>query len=158
MIWHVPNVVMLAADKITQFLYWATDGRLGERQLRYSMLLLHAIGRKTGKRRTHTLLYIRDGENLVVCASNNGSSRPPAWYLNLEAYPRVRIQHGRIRRKVIAETVTPEERERLWQMFVKVRPQYADYQKITSRVFPIVILRPPPTRESASSDQGGSRV
>jgi len=146
---------MLAADKITQFLYWATDGRLGERQLSYSMLLLHTIGRKTGQKRTHTLLYIRDGENLVVCASNNGSPQPPAWYLNLEANPRVRIQHGRIQREVIAEMASPEERERLWQMLLKVRPQYADYQKITSRVFPIVLLKPLPVGESEFPGQEG---
>jgi F420H(2)-dependent quinone reductase len=156
--WHVPNAVMLAADKVTQFLYWATGGRVGERQLSYSMLLLHTIGRKTGKKRTHTLLYIRDGENLVVCASNNGSPQPPAWYLNLEANPRVRIQHGRIQREAIAETVPPEERERLWLMLLKVRPQYADYKKFTSRVFPIVVLKPLPVGESESSGQGGNRV
>ena len=147
---------MLAADKFTQFLYWATGGWLGEKQLSYSMLLLHTVGRKTGKKRTHTLLYIRDGENLVVCASNNGSTKLPAWYLNLRATPRVRIQHGRISREVIAETVGPEERKRLWQMLLKVRPQYADYQKYTNRVFPIVILKPLPAGESilAKSKKG----
>ena len=155
MSWHIPNAVMLAADQITQFLYWATGGRLGEKQSSYSMLLLHAIGRKTGKRRTHTLLYFRDGDNLVVCASNNGSPQLPAWYLNIQANPRVRIQHGRIQREVIAETADPEERERLWQMLLKVRPQFADYQKTTSRVFPIVLLKPLPAGESELSDQGG---
>ena len=154
MSWHVPNAVMLAADKITQFLYWTTGGRLGERQLSYSILLLHTIGRKTGKRRTHALLYFRDGDNLVVCASNNGSPRLPAWYLNLQATPGVRIQHGRIQREVIAETVSPEERERLWQMLLKIRPQFADYQKATSRVFPIVLLKPLPAGRSASSSKG----
>jgi len=117
--WHVPNAVMLAADRFTQVLYRVSGGWLGERQLSYSMLLLHTVGRKTGKKRTHTLLYIRDGENLVVCASNNGSTKLPAWYLNLRATPRVRIQHGRISREVIAETVGPEERERLWQRLLK---------------------------------------
>ena len=146
---------MLTADKFTQMLYWSTGGRLGEKQLSYSMLLLHTIGRKTGKRRTHTLLYFRDGENLVVCASNNGSSDLPAWYLNLQAQPRVHIQHGRIQREVIAETVGPEEWERLWQQLLKVRPQYADYQKFTTRVFPIVILKPLPAGESSSPGQGG---
>src|SRR5438270_4406204 len=146
---------MLAADKFTQFLYWSTGGRVGERQLRYSMLLLHTIGRKTGKRRTHTLLYFRDGENLVACASNNGSPQPPAWYLNLEANPRVWIQHGRIQREVIAETALPEERERLWQMLLKVRPQFADYQKITSRVFPIIVLKPLPASEGEVTGQEG---
>jgi deazaflavin-dependent oxidoreductase (nitroreductase family) len=156
--WHVPNAVMLAADKITQFLYWTTGGRLGERQLSYSMLLLHTIGRKTGKRRTHTLLYFRDGDNLVVCASNNGSPRLPAWYLNLQANPRVRIQHGRIKQEVIAETAGPEEREHLWQMLLKVRPQFADYQKATSRVFPMILLKPLPAGEGGSSGQAEEQV
>ncbi len=154
MSWHVPNAVMLAADKVTQFLYWATGGRLGEKQLSYSMLLIHTIGRKTGKRRTHTLLYFRDGDNLVVCASNNGSPQLPAWYLNLQATPGVRIQYGRIQREVIAETVGPEERERLWQMMLKVRPQFADYQKSTSRVFPMVLLKPLPAERNTSSSEG----
>ena len=141
---------MLAADRFTQFLYGISGGWLGERQLSYSMLLLHTIGRKTGRRRTHTLLYFRDGENLVVCASNNGSPQLPSWYLNLQEQPRVLIQHGRVRREVLAETVSGAERERLWQMLLKVRPQFADYQKYTSREFPIVILKPLPASESVS--------
>ncbi len=151
MSWHVPNAVMLTADKLTQFVYWATSGRLGERQLRYSMLLLHTIGRKSGKRRTHTLLYFRDGEDLVICASNNGAPQPPAWYLNLLENPRVYIQHGQIKREVIAETVGPAERERLWQRLLEVRPQFADYQQNTSRVFPLIRLKPLPAEQRASS-------
>ena len=158
MSWHVPNAVMLVADQITQFLYWVTGGRLGERQLSYSMLLLHTIGRKTGKKRTHTLLYFWDGDNLVVCASNNGSPQPPAWYLNLQANPLVRIQHGRIKQEVIAETAGTEERERLWQMMLKVRHQFADYQKATSRVFPMVFLKPLPSGDGASSGQAEEQV
>jgi deazaflavin-dependent oxidoreductase (nitroreductase family) len=154
--WHIPDAVMLTADKFTQWLYCSTDGRVGEKQLSYSMLLLHTIGRKSGKRRTHTLLSIKDGENLVVCASNNGSPSLPAWYLNLQANPQVRIQYGRIEREVIAETVSsPEERERLGQKLLTVRPDYADYQKYTSRVFPLVLLKPLPEGEGESFGQGG---
>ena len=150
MSWHIPDALVLAADRITRFLYWISGGRLGEKQLHYSMLLLHSSGRKSGRVRTHTLLYFRDGENLVVCASNNGSPRLPAWYLNLQAHPRVWVQHGRARREVIAETVGPEERERLWPMLLKVRPQYADYQKHTTRVFPLVMLKPLPEAEHSA--------
>lgn len=156
MSWHIPDVLVLAADKITQVVYRISGGRLGEKQLHYSMLLLHSIGRKSGQVRTHTLLYIRDGDNLVVCASNNGSPQLPAWYLNLQAHPRVWVQHGRTRREIIAETAGPEERERLWPMFLKVRPQYTDYQKYTSRVFPIVILKPLPGEEHNVARQGGT--
>ena len=141
---------MLAADKLTQFTYWATAGRVGERQLSYSMLLLRTIGRKSGKQRTPTLLYFRDGEDVIICASNNGSPRPPAWYLNLRANPRVHIQHGRIQREVIAETVGPEDWKRLWQRLLEVRPQYAEYQKTTSRLFPLIRLKPLSVEESES--------
>ncbi len=72
---HVPDSVMLMADQATQFLYRVTDGRVGGRQFHYSMLVLHAIGRKSGEPRPHALLYFRDGENLVVCASNNGAQK-----------------------------------------------------------------------------------
>jgi deazaflavin-dependent oxidoreductase (nitroreductase family) len=146
---------MLSADKLTQFVYWATAGRAGERQMHYSMLLLHTIGRKSGKRRTHTLLYFRDGDDLVICASNNGSSRPPAWYLNLQASPQVSVQHGRIRREVMAETVGPEDWQQLWERLLEIRPQYADYQKTTSRVFPLVRLKLLSVKESESPPSKG---
>ena len=149
---------MLAADRFTQVLYRVSGGWLGEKQLSYSMLLLHTIGRKTGQRRTHTLLYFRDGDNLVVCASNNGSPQLPAWYLNLQAQPRVSIQHGRVQREVMAETIGPEERERLWQKLLQVRPQFADYQKYTTREFPIVILKPLPATEHVFPGQGGKAL
>ena len=155
MSWHIPDPMMLVADRFTQFLYRATGGLLGEKQLSYSVLLLHTIGRKTGKKRTHALLYFRDGENLVICASNNGSTQSPAWYLNLQANPRVHIQHGRIRREVTAETVGPEERERLWPKLLTVRPQFADYQQYTSREFPIIMLKPLPAVNGSVSGQGG---
>jgi deazaflavin-dependent oxidoreductase (nitroreductase family) len=142
---------MLSADKVTQFVYWATAGRVGERQGRYSMLLLHTIGRKSGKRRTHTLLYFQDGDDLVICASRNGSPQPPAWYLNLQASPRVQVQYGRIRREVLAVTVDSEDRERLWTRFVDIFPRYADEQNMTSRLFPIVRLKPLSARESEVS-------
>ncbi len=151
MSWRLPYAAVLAVDKLTQFVYWATNGRLGEHQLRYSMLLLHTVGRKSGKRRTHTLLYFQDGDDFVICASNNGAPRPPAWYLNLLATPRVWIQHGRIRREVIAVIADPQDRERLWQRLLEVRPQFADYQRHTSRVFPLIRLKPLPTTESASA-------
>ncbi len=154
MSWHIPNIVVLAADKATQFFYSATGGRLGERQLHYSMLLLHTIGRKSGKQRTHTLLYFRDGEDLIICASNNGSQNHPAWYLNLQANPRVRIQHGQVQREVIAETVGPQDYERLWQALLQVRPHYDDYKKRTARVFPLIRLKPLASDERGSLQKG----
>jgi deazaflavin-dependent oxidoreductase (nitroreductase family) len=157
---HVPDSVMLMADRATQFLYRVTDGRVGGQQLHYSMLVLNAIGRKSGEPRPHALLYFRDGDNLVVCASNNGSPKLPGWYLNVQAQPRVWVQHGRIKREVIAETVVDEkERERLWQRLLQVRPNFAEYQKSTTRVFPMVVLKPLPGEEGKLTNlERGSRM
>ena len=133
---------MLADDKVTQFLYWATGGRLGERQLRYSMLLLQTVGRRSGEVRTHTLLYLRDGENMVICASNNAQSHYPGWYWNLKANPHAKVRAGRQRYEVIAEEVTGAEYDRLWQRFMATVSLYGDHRKRTTRPFPILLLKP----------------
>lgn len=139
---RLPTTFISFIDTVTRFIYRATDGRLGGKQGKYSMLLLQTIGRKSGQARTHTLLYIRDGENMVVCASNNGEPRHPGWYWNLKANPRAQVQAGRRRYEVSAEMATGEEYEQLWQKLLAVRPQYAEYRTHTKRVFPIVILKP----------------
>lgn len=131
-----------AVDRITQWVYRLSAGRLGEREARYRMLLLQTTGRRSGKPRTHTLLYARDGERLVVCASNHGAPEHPAWYLNLQANPRVLVQTGRTRREMLAETTSGAERQRLWQMLLAVWPRYASYQAGISREIPVVILKP----------------
>ncbi len=129
-------------DLITQFVYRVTDGRLGAVQGKVTMLLLHSVGRKTGKIRTHSLQYQRDGKDYLLVASNFGLPKPPAWYLNLQANPRVRIQAGRAHLVVVAHTATPEERKRLWPRVVAKHPPYAAYQAATSREIAVVILTP----------------
>ncbi len=136
------RVFMLAADRTTQALYRLSGGRIGGQQLRYSILLLHTTGRKTGRIRTHALLYIRDGERYIVCASNYGAPRHPSWYLNLRAHPRARIETGPRRLEVLAEVAEGEERERLWQRWLSVWPPAAGYERDAGRELPIVILRP----------------
>jgi len=138
---RLPDTLVTLVDYVTQLVYRLTDGRLGEKQLKYSMLLLHTVGRKTGQTRTHTLLYVYDGEDIIICASNNGQSRNPAWYLNLKANPRAQVQAGRRRYEMVAEIASGEQYERLWQKLLAVRPQYAEYRTRTTREFPIVILK-----------------
>jgi deazaflavin-dependent oxidoreductase (nitroreductase family) len=139
---HIPTTFVNFVDKATRWLYYWTDGRSGGKQGKYSMLLLHTVGRKTGQVRTHTLLYLRDGENMVVCASNNGQSHYPGWYWNLKANPRARVQAGRQHYNVVAEEVTGAEYDRLWQKFLETISLYADHRKRTARPFPILLLKP----------------
>jgi deazaflavin-dependent oxidoreductase (nitroreductase family) len=142
---HLARLGIRALDTITLWVYRVSGGRLGERELNYSMLLLQTVGRRSGQPHTHTLLYIRDGERLIVCASFFGAAQHPAWYLNLQANPRVYVQVGRTRQEMLAETASGAERERLWQMLLKVWPPYARYQAGITREIPVVVLKPLPS-------------
>ncbi len=106
------------------------------------VLLLGTQGRKSGKRRTTPLLYLRDGDNMVVVASNGGTSSQPAWWLNLQASPEAAAQVGGRRLHVRAEAVGGEERRRLWGRLVQMYGPYEGYQRKTDREIPVVVLRP----------------
>ena len=82
---------MRTVDVLTQAAYRASGGRVGARQAGRDILLLTTVGRKSGQERTHALLFVRDGERYVVCGSNFGDARHPAWYLNLSGASR---RHG----------------------------------------------------------------
>jgi F420H(2)-dependent quinone reductase len=106
------------------------------------MLLLDHVGARSGTLRTSPLLYVPDGENLVMVASKGGFPTNPAWFHNLRANPVTYVQVGPERRRVRARVATPEERERLWALAVAVWPGYEDYRARTDREIPLVVLEP----------------
>ena len=122
--------------------YEASGGRWGGRLMGLPMVLLHLVGRKTGKPRRTPLLYLEDGEDVVIVASFYGSAKHPAWFRNLMAAPECDIRIGRRRYRVRARTATKEEREKLWPRLVDFYPDYAVYQSRTDREIPVVILSP----------------
>jgi F420H(2)-dependent quinone reductase len=126
-------------------LYKASGGRLGHQVPGGpgKMLLLDHVGAKSGTKRTSPLLYVRDGDDLVVIASKGGYPKNPAWYYNLEANPDTTVQVGRHHSKVHARVANPEERERLWPLAVKTYRGYEDYAaRSKGREIPLVILQP----------------
>jgi deazaflavin-dependent oxidoreductase (nitroreductase family) len=131
-----------AATKLHTYIYRATGGRLGDRVVGAPVLLLTATGRKTGRRHTTPLLYLEDGENFVVVASNGGAPRHPAWWLNLRADPEANVEIGGRELRVRAQKASPEEKERLWPRLVAMYGSYENYQCRTDREIPVVILRP----------------
>jgi deazaflavin-dependent oxidoreductase (nitroreductase family) len=147
---HIPVPLVTFFDKSNQWLYALTGGRLGGQLWIYPMLLLHTVGRKTGQRRTHTLLYVKDGADLLICASNDGQAHYPGWYWNLRDHPAARVQVGRRIYDVVAQEVTGAEYERLWQRFLKATSLYADHRTRTNRPFPIFKLQPLSTDPSSS--------
>ncbi|MFL6127961.1 MAG: nitroreductase family deazaflavin-dependent oxidoreductase [Mycobacteriales bacterium] len=105
-------------------------------------LLLTTRGRKSGLLRRTALIYGRDGDSYVVVASQGGLPEHPAWYLNLDADPRVHVQVGSEELDARARTATGEERARLWRDMAAVWPAYDDYQRKTDREIPVVVLTP----------------
>jgi F420H(2)-dependent quinone reductase len=127
------------------FVYRATGGRVGH-SLPGSpvrVLLLDHVGAKSGTKRTSPLLYVRDGEDIVVVASKGGFPKHPAWYHNLMANPDTTVQVGSEHRKVHARVATAEERPALWEKAVAAYRGYEDYAaRSKGREIPLVVLEP----------------
>ncbi len=129
--------------KVHTAAYRMTRGLIGHRiPGGPSMLLLDHVGAKSGTKRTDPLLYVPDGDELVLVASKGGHPRNPAWFHNVRANPETTVQVGSRRRAVIARVATPEERARLWLKAVAAYGPYRSYQRRTDREIPMVILAP----------------
>ncbi len=147
-----------------RYAYERTDGRWGSHSGGVPALLLTTTGRKSGLERTNGLTYCRDRGDLIVVASNGGSHRPPAWLLNLEADPHVRVRTGRKVFGATARVAGPEERAQLWplvnvtnkglsRVFHRgVRGRYDVYQRNTTREIAVVVLTP--DRDPPADDGG----
>jgi deazaflavin-dependent oxidoreductase (nitroreductase family) len=105
-------------------------------------LLLETIGRKSGEPQPLPLIYGEDGDDFIIVASRGGASAHPAWYLNLEAQPEVKVQVAAKKYEGVARTVPSPDRERLFAIMAEIYPPYVDYQQKTDREIPVVAVRP----------------
>ncbi len=104
------------------------------------LVLLTTTGRKTGQRRTTPMMFHRDGDRLLVIASNVGAPNHPDWYLNLVADPDVTVEVGDEAYAAVAATTEGEDRARLWTMLKQTYPFFADHEASTERTIPVVVL------------------
>lgn len=106
-------------------------------------LLLEHVGRRSGKRYTTPVLYLEDGPNLVVVASQGGLPKHPQWYRNLMANPDTVVHlRGQRARPVRAREAQGAERESLWPRLVELYADFAKYAAWTDRQIPVVVLSP----------------
>lgn len=120
----------------------ANQGRVGEPFENSTLLLLHHVGAKSGAERVNPLVYMRDGDRYVIFASRGGAPANPGWYHNLKAHPQVTIEVGTDTLGAEASEATGDERDRLYDAQAERSPAFADYQRKTERVIPVMVLTP----------------
>ncbi len=144
----VPKVIKAMA-RAQVVVFKATGGRVGSKwrigagfRKPVPTLLLEHVGRKSGETYTTPLLYLVDGPDLVVVASQGGLPKNPQWHYNLRANPAARVRVKRERRDVRARVADPDERAALWPRLVELYADFEVYQATTDREIPVVILSP----------------
>lgn len=130
-------------SRINTAAYKVSGGRLGGTFLQGApVALLTTIGRKSGEPRVSPLLYLRDGNRVLLVASQGGRANNPMWYLNLKANPQVTVQIKKEVLRLNARDATEAERAQYWPQLVAMYSSFEDYQSWTDRVIPIVICDP----------------
>ncbi len=118
----------------------ANGGKVGGMWEGRPLLLLTTTGAKSGQRRTTPVMYLHDGDRLLVFASKGGAPANPAWYHNLLAHPEVTVEVGTETFEATATPLTGEERDRLYARQAELYPQFGQYQSRATRKIPVIAL------------------
>jgi deazaflavin-dependent oxidoreductase (nitroreductase family) len=102
--------------------------------------LLHTSGRKSGKPVVNPMMYLKDGERYLVFASKGGADTNPDWYHNLKANPDVQAEIGDETLRLHAEEIKGREHDILYARQAKAYPGFAEYQRKTKRIIPVIAL------------------
>ncbi|MDP9117524.1 MAG: nitroreductase family deazaflavin-dependent oxidoreductase [Actinomycetota bacterium] len=141
--------IIKAMSRLHTGLYRASGGRVGKKwhvgsavRKGVPVCLLTTTGRKSGQPRTAPLLYMTEGERVILVASQGGLPTNPMWYLNLQENPLVEVRIGRRARPMRARTADASERAVLWPELVELYADFASYATWTDREIPVVICDP----------------
>ena len=125
------------------WLFKKTNGRLGDKFLHGAEVgILTTTGRKSGELRDSPLLYLQEGERIVLVASQGGRDTNPMWYLNLRANPKVSFQTKHETLTLTARDATDAERDEYWPKLDAMYADFVNYRSYTERKIPIVICDP----------------
>jgi deazaflavin-dependent oxidoreductase (nitroreductase family) len=135
-----PDISLIGDEHVK--VYRETDGEQGYLWNGAPILLLTTTGRRSGEQRTSALIFGRDGDDLLLVASQGGAPTHPSWYHNLMANPDVQVQVQGDVFRATARTASDDEKARLWSIMTDVWPNYDAYQERTDRQIPVVVLTP----------------
>jgi len=130
-------------SKAQTWIFKKSGGKLGNKFLKGAEVgILTTIGRKSGEPRDSPLLFLPEGDRIVLVASQGGRATNPMWYLNLVANPRVTFQTKRGVLELIAREATDPERDEYWPKLDAMYADFANYRSYTDRKIPIIICDP----------------
>ena len=131
-----------AIDWNTQVIeeFRANDGKVGGHFENMTLLLLHTIGAKSGQLRLNPVATMADGDRYVIIASKGGAPTNPDWYYNIVANPEVRIEVGTEKFQAQADVAPEPERTALFAKMAAQHPGFAEYERNTDRVIPVIVL------------------
>ena len=135
-----PDISLIGEEHVK--VYRETNGEQGYLWNGAPILLLTTTGRKSGEPRTSALIFGRDGDDLLLVASQGGAPTHPNWYHNLSANPDVEVQVQGDVFRATARTANDDEKARLWSIMTETWPNYDAYQERTDRAIPLVVLTP----------------
>jgi deazaflavin-dependent oxidoreductase (nitroreductase family) len=137
-----PKAIVKFFTHIHIFLYRISKGKLGRRTAAMPVLLLTTTGRKTGKQRTTPVVYLRNGDDYLISASNGGFDSHSTWYYNLAANSEVHMEIEDRRLTAHATISEGKERDQLYELFKKASKNFVKYEQSTNRIIPVVRLTP----------------
>lgn len=132
----------IMADRNRQLIeeFRASRGKPDNPFVNRSLLLLTTTGAKSGQPRTTPMMYVPEGDRLLVIASNAGAPAHPDWYRNLLAHPQATVEVGNETFAATAIVLQGAERQQLWDKIVGLYPFFAEHQAKVSRQIPVVVL------------------
>jgi deazaflavin-dependent oxidoreductase (nitroreductase family) len=137
---YEPSKFDFSRDQVDR--YERSGGTEGTQNQGKPVIVLTSVGAKTGKLRKTPLMRVEHGGEYGVVASLGGAPTHPVWYYNLTANPHVELQDGPVKKDYRAREVHGEEYAAWFERAVAAWPDYADYQKKTTRTMPIFVLTP----------------
>ena len=137
---YEPSAFDFSRDQVER--YERTGGAEGGDNQGKPVIVLTSVGAKSGKLRKTPLMRVEhDGEYAVV-ASLGGAPKHPVWYYNLAANPHVELQDGPVKKDYQAREIHGAEYAAWLERAIEAWPDYAEYQKKTTRTMPIFVLTP----------------
>lgn len=142
--WVVPGLkrFMHLMTRAHVWLYMTTQGRLGKNFAGAPCCFVFMTGRKSGKRRNIPLIYIPNGDEVILIGSQGGLDKDPDWVHNLKADPNVEVMAEGTTRKMVARLATDAEKAERWPVALKVYPDFDQYQARTERDIPLFVCSP----------------